>query len=823
MKRTFGRIFALLYIAIVLVCITFVIKPGASIFYFKHTIGNQELVPDVGFAYRYKLELNPIFLRTHGILVYENGEQLIPSQGNIVIDEGKNTFSISETSPGAGYLYLSSSDNSNPITNDRKYTLYFPLRFVSRRLGILYLAILLPFLAWFLLFAFTIPNHRRMLLRSPKGIVLVWDHFFKHITGFIRPGNGSTSQQIKARASYWKKLFTITILVAYFYIFMEWIFLATMPSFMSVLSIPKKLEILLLSGLGLALICSVVVTVFILLDIFAIVAHFSRFTTYLGLVIPTIILSALSLLLIDNFTYTLFKFGISSTTGVLRAVYGLLFIAITAYIFFQMQKVFGLRGKTNTKENSNNRLFFVALSLLSISIVLALINFNFNISKSIGTQANIQEPTRLPNIILLGSDGMNANNFSVYGYTHDTTPRLRELAQSSLVMENAFTNSGNTAGSVISIMTGKLPTQTRVLYPPDILTGLDSFQHLPGILKSLGYKTIELGVQYYVDAYSYNLQDGFDMVNNRTRSGGKLIVLGQKLGYENPTIFMNKIFERISERILHIFYIRNMENPYRIVTEPVPTINDKEKINQLLDLLDQSQVPLFAHLHLMGTHGATFSPARQVFSKGETQSEPWMVDFYDDTILTFDDYVGKVIDTLKANGQYDNTILIIYTDHNQKWQVNEPIPLIIHFPVAEKAERIYKNTQNIDIPPTIMDYLGLPKPDWMSGESLLNDSPDNSRLIFSMGTTEVTMGEHDVFVLDPERIKPPFYQFTYINIKDCQKWYTFNLKTYTWSSGEVAGYTEPCDESSLHSFDEIKQALIQRLSMDGFDTSSLLK
>ena len=266
-----------------------------------------------------------------------------------------------------------------------------------------------------------------------------------------------------------------------------------------------------------------------------------------------------------------------------------------------------------------------------------------------------------------------------------------------------------------------------------------------------------------------------------------------------------------------------MENPYRIVTEPVPTINDEEKINQLLDLLDQSQVPLFAHLHLMGTHGATFSPARQVFSKGETQSEPWMVDFYDDTILTFDDYVGKVIDTLKANGQYDNTILIIYTDHNQKWQIDERIPLIIHFPGGEKAERIHKNTQNIDIPPTILAYLGLPKPDWMSGESLLNDSPDNSRLIFSMGTTEVTMGEHDVFVLDPERIKPPFYQFTYINIKDCQKWYTFNLKTYTWSSGEVAGYTEPCDESSLHSFDEIKQALIQRLSMDGFDTSSLLK
>jgi hypothetical protein len=111
----------------------------------------------------------------------------------------------------------------------------------------------------------------------------------------------------------------------------------------------------------------------------------------------------------------------------------------------------------------------------------------------------------------------------------------------------------------------------------------------------------------------------------------------------------------------------------------------------------------------------------------------------------------------------------------------------------------------------------------MTGESLLQANPQKNPLIFSMGTSEVTMNEHDVTILDPERVKPPFYQFSYINIKDCQKWYTFDLKTFTWSSGDVSGYIRPCDEGSLHSFDEIKQALIQRLTMDDFDTSSLVK
>ena len=230
-----------------------------------------------------------------------------------------------------------------------------------------------------------------------------------------------------------------------------------------------------------------------------------------------------------------------------------------------------------------------------------------------------------------------------------------------------------------------------------------------------------------------------------------------------------------------------MQNPYRIVTEPVPSIADEEKINQLMDLIDQSQGPLFAHLHLMGTHGGDFSPPVQVFSKGEEQTEPWMEDFYADTILAYDGYVGKVIDQLKAKGQFENTILILYTDHNQKFQVNERIPLIIHFPGDQYSGKLTGAVENLDIAPTILDFLGLSIPEWMTGESLLNGSPDNTRLIFSMGTSEVKKNERDMNILDPERVNPPFYQFSYINIKDCQKWYTYDLKTFTWSSGDIPG------------------------------------
>jgi hypothetical protein len=198
-----------------------------------------------------------------------------------------------------------------------------------------------------------------------------------------------------------------------------------------------------------------------------------------------------------------------------------------------------------------------------------------------------------------------------------------------------------------------------------------------------------------------------------------------------------------------------------------------------------------------------------------------MMDFYDDTILGFDSYVGEVVDHLKANGQFDHTILIIYTDHNKLYKVNERIPLIIHFPKGEHAGWVSRNVENLDIAPTILDYLGLPKPEWMGGESILTTNLSDQRLIFSAGTNKVKLTDQDVTFLDPEQNKPPFYQFSYLNVIDCQKWYSFDLTTFDWSSGDVIGYVAPCNSEELLSADEIKQAVYQRLVVDGFDISSL--
>jgi len=797
------------------------IKPGASIFHAKQSIDDRDLIADSGFAYRYRLNQSTLIYRIQDTILYEDGQQLNRTPDNVVVTSGSGSYAVSKSSEEAYYLYFSSSDNSNPITNNRAYTLYLPFSFVSRLKALVYLLILMPAIFGLLAFMLVIPEHRATLFSSPSGILKVLDLFFNQIETRLKYPLQGLWSLIKEKASFGKQLFTITILSAFLYTFFEWLFYITMPSFMSILSFSAKIEVFFLAGLIFSVICIAALVAFAIVEIIGALFRISRFTQYIGVLIPACILSVAALLLIDNFTYTLFKFGISTSTGVVRIAYAVVLIFLLIYIYYSLLKYLGMIGGKNLPQRPMKNASYFALGLLVISIGVAVVGFNPT-KESTGDSISVsQSDTTLPNILLLGSDGVSAQNVSAYGYTRDTTPRLRELAQSSLVAVNNFPNSGNSPGSVISMFTSKLPTTTRLAFTPDILKGIDAFQHLPGILKTEGYSTYEMGVPLYVDSYAFNLQNGFDMVNGQYQKSNLLSNTVRNFGYETAAYFWGQLTDRASERILHIFFLRDMVNPYNLVMKPAETQSDRDKISQAMDLFDQTQSPLFIHIHLLGTHGDYFEIQNHVFSAGEEQDQPWMTDFYDDAILSFDNYIGEVVDHLKAIGKFDNTILIIYTDHAEKWQVNQRILLIIHFPGGVFTGKIIQNTQNMDIAPTILDYMGQQIPGWMAGNSLLSGNLDKNRLIFSAYAGKQTWDENHVWALDVNFYKPPFYQFDYININDCQKWYRLDLRQLGWTSGDIIGYPNPCSAEELLSFESIKQATADQLARDGFNISSL--
>lgn len=597
---------------------------------------------------------------------------------------------------------------------------------------------------------------------------------------------------------YQSGLFNATILSAYLYVFMEWVFFATKPSSVSNLPWFETLKMLILTGGAMALFPLAGAFLFLLFSRIIKRTIWHERTVQAGYIIPAFVISVTALIMIDNFTYTVFKAGVISSKGTIRLAY-----AAGLILFF----LWTIRSMAGNKWIRKRRASLLALGLMAVSITGFTMIF-FSDSPDLRNPYTGTVKGEYPNIIILGADGLSAKYLSAYGYRFKTTPFLNELGDQALFAENAFPNASSTTASTASMLTGRESTEVQVFRYPDILSGRRSFEHLPGILKRHGYLTVQIGAPYYVDAGRLNLLGGFDRTHNQTIDLPALDVFLPMLGNSPSMYFVRTIVERAYERLAHIFLNRPMMDAVTAVHDPAARISDEARVDLILDTLDRADRPVFIFTHMMDTHGPEFASGEYVFSTGPS-SEKWDVNNYLDAILTFDGNVKRIYDYLDQTGKLEDTILVIYTDHGFNYAINARIPILIRLPHDEHARHIKSNVQVIDVPATLLDYLGIPQPEWMSGTSLLIDDPPAGRIIFS-----TTSG-------DPREFAPPFHQINILQGIVCNRWYRLHVRENIYNTGRIAAHTAGCDEASLPEDEEIHRVLLDYLDQHGYDTQSL--
>jgi arylsulfatase A-like enzyme len=112
-----------------------------------------------------------------------------------------------------------------------------------------------------------------------------------------------------------------------------------------------------------------------------------------------------------------------------------------------------------------------------------------------------------------------------------------------------------------------------------------------------------------------------------------------------------------------------------------------------------------------------------------------------------DHHIGRMMAALKANGDYDNTLIVLTSDHGEQlwdhWLLGKEcifdqsayVPLIIRAPSATsgaaRGRVVEAFTESIDLMPTILDVLGGEAPLQCDGRSLApflaGDTPDDWR------------------------------------------------------------------------------------------------
>lgn len=602
------------------------------------------------------------------------------------------------------------------------------------------------------------------------------------------------------------------VIAAFIFVLSEWLFQVTKPSFFATANPAEKLFVPLFTF---SLLSFLVVMVEVALYLSGrMLPSINGLLVIPGVLLPSFILACTALLLVDNFTYTVLQWGISTAHGFIRVIYMAAFVAMLVIIYQRIRK-WVLRKGRPAPQKPLSILHFASGSLLLAVATLLVARITWNAPLS-GMQPG-GTVTSPPDIYLVTADGLNADNMSVYGYERATTPFLESISSRSLVALNHFTNSGSTTGSILSLLTSKTPFTTRALLWPDVLLGEDAYQHIAGILQSKGYYTAQMTVSEFGDAYSLNVKDGFNEANGASEN--RSIVLKKIRAYlpDHYALFIHETFNRLADRLRHVFFIKEMVNPMdQVATESTRT-RDEEILPRIKELLDNTRQPLFVQVHWMGTHGPAFHPVTQVFSAGQSEQEQsaWSEDFYDDAILEFDRFIQALYNETESKGRAGNTVFIITSDHGQQWVTDSRLPLLIIFPGSRHASRIDAPTQNIDIPPTVLHYLGLPVPGWMEGTSLLDPLPPDRQIISArtLASTEETQSSAATRV-------PPFYQFGSISAVYCGNLYTIDLSTGARSITDVAGYQGGCPEGrqpEIWIFDQLLAYLTQR----GSDTASL--
>lgn len=624
----------------------------------------------------------------------------------------------------------------------------------------------------------------------------------------------------RGSARAWTLHAAILSIVLYLYVFLEWLFFVTKPSFMTELGLSGKLRVLLVAPVPLVAAGVVVLLVLWLPAFVAGKRIVRRISSGAGSLIVAVVLAALFLLLVDNFTYTVLHFGIRTVADAGRYAY--LFLLLVLVVFsYQIFSDFTAKCSRSAAYRATAA---AAAALVAASVALAVVAHISSHSGEVSLDIDVVRLKDRPNIILISGDGLNAESMSIYGYQRATTPFLNFDADKALLCENCFSNANVSLGSLASIFTGKLPTKTRVYYPPEVLKGRDAYEHLPGILRKYGYRSIDVSSRHYTDPVEFNLKDSFDWVNFRNIKGHPASRLLESLFDEKPLFFVRTMRDRLTERLLHVLGVRRMTDPMaEVAPGRINNYRDALRIDAMLSFVDEKpSAPFFAHIHLLGTHGPAFLPRNRIFSRGQFQKTLWMVDWYDDAIVDFDQHIKYIARNMRERGILRNTLIVICADHGQRYAIGARVPLVFLFPKGEHHGRIETNVQNLDIAPTILDYLGIEQPPWMSGRSLIAPEVESHSPIFTAGLKAgASMAMSDGRSLDDFKLAPPFYSLGYVGVIICDKLYSLSLEDGVLAVSDITGHTSPCDESDLPSPQEVGQLIIKHLAENGYDTSSI--
>jgi len=314
------------------------------------------------------------------------------------------------------------------------------------------------------------------------------------------------------------------------------------------------------------------------------------------------------------------------------------------------------------------------------------------------------------NVILISIDTLRSDRLGCYGHTGDLTPQIDRFREDAVLFRRMIAHAPSTMPSHASIFTSLIPSHHGAFFSrPNPLP--ESCITMAELLKTEGYRTV-----------SFN-------------DGGQLAAeLGFDQGFDT-----------------YVCMPREVHNIHKF----------SKPVNAAFRWFHESgQQPFFLFLHTYHTHhpytpNKRFLDERITSYKGPLPREinvqllrdinkekisitredgAYILSLYEAEIEEMDHIFGRMVNRLKKNGIYDNSLIIFTSDHGEEmgehgswgWHSHSlfeellRVPLIIKFPDNKFAGTLVEEqARSLDILPTILDVIDSPPPEILEGKSLL--------------------------------------------------------------------------------------------------------
>lgn len=335
--------------------------------------------------------------------------------------------------------------------------------------------------------------------------------------------------------------------------------------------------------------------------------------------------------------------------------------------------------------------------------------------------------TRPDRILILMMDTLRADKLGAYGSEAGLTPHLDAFAEEAVVFEHAYATSSWTRPTVASMVTGRYPTSHTALGKEDALPD--------------AARTVVEVLEDDADTWSFGITTNAN-ISPRVGFGQAYDEYGplrnvRRRSYPNDRIGLVPADEVAAATL------------ERLRSEDAGSAGRTFGFVQFIDPHD----PYYPNPE----HNPLPEPPRGEFEGSRTGIDAmmaagreawtdrnigWLEYLYDGEVAYLDDAFGQFVGALKRDGLYDETMIIVVSDHGEAfwehgvrghgktlYEEEARVPFMIKFagmPPAD-ARRIDRPVSVVDIAPTVLDAVGIASPDAFEGRSLVPLIEDGTR------------------------------------------------------------------------------------------------